>query len=240
MNKFGTIKSKILQNLTEAYAEGRKDEIKSTLKLLTGDKNFLNMYLFYEEVDNKNIEDKSHAELFVEKMIPLLKKHSSMMPKFMKVLDKKFEGVTVGENEIYSSLDVLFEEDSLKNIDKKIIAKKKLVDHLMKKKEISEPSSVTIIENTALLHNILTNNFNVLYVNTLSEDEKKQLTSILSMSTDDFETLKEEVTEKMDRLLTEEKNDELKQKLNMALKEVKEMDVSKYNHYKLQLLKSGL
>jgi hypothetical protein len=244
MNKFGTLKSKILHKLTEAYANGKKDEIKDILRSMKENKEFLSMYLFYEEIENKNIENKEHAELFVEEIIPLLRKQSSDISKFTRALDKKIGDVTADKNEIYSHLDILCENDTLKNVDKKIIAKKKLVEHLLKNKEIVEPISSTIIENTTLLHTILTNNFNVLYSNTLNENDKKQLIEILSISDEDlktnFGTLKEEVTEKMDKMLIEEKNDDLKQKLIMALTEAKEMNASKYNYYKLQILKSGL
>ena len=244
MTKFGPLKTKILHNLTEAYVLGKKDVIKDTLKLMKENKEFLNMYLFYEEVENKNIEDKKEAELFVEGIIPLLRKHSKGITKFCKALDKKIEGVPVSDSGVYTYLDMLSEEESLKNINKQIEAKKELVNHLMVKKEIPEPTSTTIIENTSLLHAILSSNFNALYGNTLNEDEKKQLTEILSISESDLKTnfsaLQEEVTTKMGKLLAEEKNTELRDKLNRALEESKTLGVSKYNYYKLQVLKNGL
>jgi len=244
MTKFGTLKTKILQNLTEAYVLGKKDVIKDTLKLMKENKEFLNMYLFYEEVENKNIEDKKEAELYVEEIIPLLRKHSKGITKFCKTLDKKFNVPTTHDNDVYSYLDILSEDDSLKNINKKGEAKKELVNHLMVKKEIPEPTSTTIIENTSLLHTILSSNFNALYGNTLNEEEKKQLTEILSISESDLKTnfsiLQEEVTTKMGKLLAEEKNTELRDKLNRALEESKTLGVSKYNYYKLQVLKTGL
>ncbi len=80
---------------------------------------------------------------------------------------------TINENEIYSSLDILIENDKLSNIEKKVIAKKKLVEHLTTKKEIKESKDSTLIPNENLLNAVLTNNFNVLYSNTLSEQQKK-------------------------------------------------------------------
>jgi len=244
MNTFGTLKVKILSKLVEAYALGRKEEIKDTLKLMKENKEFLNLYLFYEEIENKSIDDKNHAELFIEEIIPLLQKHSVGIDKFCKQLDKKIGSVNVLENEVYSNLDILSEVNSLKSIDKKIIARKGLLEHLMKKKSTPDITSTKIIENTVLLHNVLINNFNVLYGNTLNEDEKAQLTEILSISDEDlkskFTSLQEEVTTKMEKLVIEEKNNELKDKLNLALTESKSMNVTKFNYYKLQQLKKGL
>jgi hypothetical protein len=244
MNKFGIIKSKVLQKITDAYINGKKDEVKNTLKLIKESKEFLNLYLFYEEVENKNIEDNKHAELFVEEIVPMLKKQMSKVLPFSKSLDKKLGDVTVTENELYSNLDILAEDDTLKNVDRKIRAKKKLVEHLLTKKEISEPTSTTIIENTTLLNTILASNFNILYSNTLTEDEKKELSTLLSIPEAElnanFSKLQEEVTEKMNKMITEEKKDDLKSKLINAVSEAGSMKPSKFNYYKLQQLKKGL
>jgi hypothetical protein len=243
MIKFGTLKTKILQTLTEAYAMGKKDVIKDILKLMGGNKEFLNLYLFYEEIENKNIEDKAHAELFVEEITPLLQKFSIGLSKFCKELDKKIGGDKIVENEIYSNLDVLCESDSLKNIDQKIIAKKKLVEHLILNKSIPDTTSTDIIENTFLLNTVLSNNFNALYGNILNEEEKKELIEIVSMTEKDldmnFKSLQEEMSEKLNGMLVTE-SDDAKPKLTQALTETKSMKPTKFNYYKLQQLKKGL
>ena len=66
MNKFGIIKSKLLTKLTESYANENKAEIKNVLTTIKENKNFKEMYLFYEEIENKYIEDKEIAKLYVE------------------------------------------------------------------------------------------------------------------------------------------------------------------------------
>jgi hypothetical protein len=243
MTKFGTLKTKILQTLTEAYALGKKDVIKDTLNLMKENKEFLNLYLFYEEIENKNIDDKSHAELFVEEITPLLQKHSVGISKFCKELDKKLGSGEVLENEIYTNLDTLCEVDSLKNIDKRIVAKKKLVEHLTLNKSIPDTTSTDIIENTFLLNTVLSNNFNALYDATLTEEEKKELTDILSISEkeldNNFKVLQEEISEKLNSMLVVEV-DEAKSKLSQALTEAKSMKPTKFNYYKLSQLKKGL
>ena len=56
MNSFGKIKSKILHKLGESYVSGNKSEMKSILKTIKENKDFKEMYLFYEEIENKHIE----------------------------------------------------------------------------------------------------------------------------------------------------------------------------------------
>jgi len=244
MNKFGTVKSKVLEKITEAYINGKKDEVKDILMLMKEDKDFVNLYLFYEEIENTSIDDTEMAKLYVEEIMPVLTTHSHNAEKFCKKLNKKLGDVNVTENELYKNLDILAENNTLKNVDKKIKARKKIVEHLLIKKEVANETPIPVIQNESLLHTVLANNFNVLYGNTLNEEEKKQLSEIFAMSDNDlnsgFQTLKEEVTSKMNTLFTEEKNDELKTKLNHALTEALMMSPSKYNYYKLQQLKKGL
>lgn len=244
MNKFGTLKTKILQKLTDAYASGNKSEIKNILKLIKENKEFLNMYLFYEEMENKYIDDKESAEIFLEEITPLLKKHKHGISEFTKELDKKIGDVPITENTLYTYMDTLLEADTLKNVHNKIVAKKKLIEHLTTKKELVESENVQVIQNEALLHTVLASNFNALYGTTLTEEEQKQFVQIMSMTNDElsnkFGTLKEEVTEKMTTMLKEDNNKELVDKLSTALSEAKQMKPTRYNYYKLEQLKNGL
>jgi len=244
MNKFGVLKTKILQKLTEAYASGNKSEMKDILTEVTKNKDFKELYLFYEEIEDKYIDNKEDARLFIEEITPLLKEKSKNASKFCKTLDKKLGDTVILENELYTSLDKLSERDLLKNVDVKLQAKTKLVEHLTKKKESKEELIKEFTSNEKLLHTVFANNFNVLYSNTLNEEQKQELKKILAITNDElqtnFKTLKEEVLTKVNTMLLEEKVDEVKTKLNQVLTEMTTMDVSKFNYYKLQQLKNGL
>jgi hypothetical protein len=150
----------------------------------------------------------------------------------------------IDENELYDSIDQLLEVDSLKNLDKKIIAKKKLVEHLTTKKDIKESEQGTYTANENLLHAVLTNNFNVLYMNNMNEEQKEELKSILSISNEDLisktNELKESITDKVGSLLNESSDEDFKSKLKKVKDEVDGMNLSKYNYYRLTQLKNGL
>jgi len=139
---------------------------------------------------------------------------------------------------------MLSEKDSLSNIEKKVIAKKKLVEHLTTKKETKEVEDTTLVENVTLLQAVLANNFNVLYSNTLSEEQKDELKDILSISYDDLisksNELQESIIDKATKLLSESSDLEFQTKLNKVVDEVKKMAPSKYNYYRLKELKNGL
>ena len=244
MNKFGLIKSKLLTKLTESYANENKAEIKDILTTIKENKDFKEMYLFYEEIENKYIDDKETAQLFVEGVINILKQQMGELSNFCTSLNKMINVESINENEIYNSLDVLTENDSLSNIEKKVKAKKKLVEHLTTKKEIKESKDATLIPNENLLNAVLTNNFNVLYSNTLSEQQKEELKDILSLSHEDVLTktteLKESIISQVSTLISESNETDLSTKLKKVKDEVNEMFPSKLNYYRLTELKNGL
>jgi len=244
MNKFGLIKSKLLTKLTESYANENKAEIKDILTTIKENKDFKEMYLFYEEIENKYIDDKETAQLFVEGVINILKQQMGELSNFCTSLNKMINVESINENEIYNSLDVLTENDSLSNIEKKVKAKKKLVEHLTTKKEIKESKDSTLIPNENLLNAVLTNNFNVLYSNTLSEQQKEELKNILSLSHEDILTktteLKESIINQVSTLISESNETDLSTKLKKVKDEVNEMFPSKLNYYRLTELKNGL
>ena len=244
MNKFGELKTKMLTKLTESYTKENKTEVKDILKTIKENKDFKEMYLFYEEIENKYIDDKETAQLFVEGVINILKQQMGELSNFCTSLNKIINVESINENEIYNSLDVLTENDSLSNIEKKVKAKKKLVEHLTTKKEIKESKDSTLIPNENLLNAVLTNNFNVLYSNTLSEQQKEELKNILSLSHEDVLTktteLKESIISQVSTLISESNETDLSTKLKKVKDEVNEMFPSKLNYYRLTELKNGL
>ena len=247
MNKFGTVKNKILTKLTESYVKENKSEIKEVLSLIKENKDFKEMYLFYEEIENKYIEDKEIAKLYVEGLSTYFGQPIGNMTNINTLcesLHKKLENVEITSNDLYESLDMLSEKDSLSNIEKKVIAKRKLIEHLTTKKEICESKGTTIISNENLLNAVLANNFNVLYSNTLTESQKDELKNILSISYDELisksNELSESIINQVSTLISESNDTDLANKLNSVKDEVSKMSPSRYNYYRLIELKNGL
>jgi succinate dehydrogenase flavin-adding protein (antitoxin of CptAB toxin-antitoxin module) len=245
MNNFGKIKSKLLKKLTEAYTNDNfKGNTKNLIKVVKKNKDFKEMYLFYEEIENKYIEDKEVAKLYVEQLGTLLKDKSKKLNSFCEVLNMSIYDVQVESNELYDNIDQLLEDDNLNNIDKKVIAKLKLVEHLTTKKENVVESSKSHTVNENLLHAVLANNFNVLYTNTLSEEQKSELKTILDLNDTDLKTktteLKESLLDKIGTLMNESTDSDVVKKLSSVKDEVLKKETSKLNYYRLTELKNGL
>jgi hypothetical protein len=247
MKKFGILKTKLLTKLTESYAKENKAEIKNILTIIKENKSFKEMYLFYEEIENKYFEDKEIAKLYVEGLSTYFGEPIGNWGKLNMIcesLNSKLNDVQIETNVLYESLDILSEKDSLSNIEKKVIAKKKLIEHLTTKKESDKTETAPLVNNESLLNAILANNFNVLYSNTLNEEQKKELKNILSMSYDDLVTktneLQESILNQVDSIMTESSDLDMKNKLDDVKKEVNEISPSRYNYYRLTELKNGL
>ena len=248
MNTFGKLKTKILNKLTESYAQENKTEVKNILSEIKKNKDFKEMYLFYEEIENKYFEDKEIAKLYVEGLNTYLSQSTAdltSLKTFCEELDEKIGNVETTPNELYESLDILSEKDTLTNIEKKVIAKKNLLGHLTAKKQIKESETPsTLVSNESLLNAVLANNFNVLYSTTMNEEQKAKLKDILSINHDDLITktkeLQETVLNSVNNLLSESSDTELTNKLNDVVKEVNEMTPSRFNYYRLEELKNGL
>lgn len=248
--KFGTLKIKMLNTLTESFSQEKKSLVKSIVKDMKSNSDFREMYLLYEDMENKFFDDKETARFYVDELSSRLKTkniydNKTSFGKYLIDLNEHFKDVEITESYVYGLLDVLCENDSLLNIDKKVIAKKELVNFLTKPKESKPQISETFTQNESLLHAVLTNNFNVIYNHTLNEEQKKELKEILLLSNEETETkvkeLKESILTQVGVLLEDSKTTpDLTEKLNKVKEEVGSMSVSKFNYHRLTQLKNGL
>lgn len=244
MNKFGQVKIKFFSKVVDSYLTDKKD-ITRLMNIIKEDKNFKELYLLYEKVENQYFTDKETARYYVDELSQSLEGRNKLVSKTLKKLDKAIGLVETKYLSLYDNLDVLMEEDNLLNIETKVAAKKELVEHLTKKKELKENNQTAVFsENEKLLYSVLANNFNALYENTLSENEKQEFQKIMSMSENDIKTkteeLKENILNQIDKLLSESKDSDLNDKLDKVKQEVTNTEHSRYNYYKLMELQSGL
>lgn len=244
MNKFGIVKSKLLRKLTESYSKRNKKEVKDLLAILKENKDFKEMYLFYEDMEKKYFDDEKTALQYIEEIKTILKEKNKNISQISSKLNKELKDVEINENKLYDSLDLLIQEDSLNNIDKKIAAKKILIEHLTKQKNEDKKTDIKVVENENLLYAVLSNNFNVLYNDKLNESQKKELKNIISLNEEELDekttNLKESVLNQVNTILNESNDFDLTNKLNKVKEEVTQMETSRYNFYRLQQLKNGL
>lgn len=243
---FGQIKSSIINKFVNLYENENKSELKGLLKEIKSNEDFKELYLFYENIKTIELTDDSTAKLYVENMEPFLIEKTKKVKPMLENISEKLSDVDSENDEIYECIDILSENTTLLNLEKKVVAKNKLIQFIKtkKEKEIEEEQPNIFTENTKLLSAVLTNNFNSNFQKLMSEEEKQEFKKIATLSNEEIinemNTIKNELLEKLDNLLNENKNTELTEKLNSTKEQVINSSPTKYNYYKLTQLKNGL
>jgi hypothetical protein len=242
--KFGKLKCKILSVLSEEYKNNNKENIGKILKLIKEDKNFKELYLFYEDFEKLSIKE---PKQYLDNLKDLLNKKFELVTETSNKIEKLLpKNIDYEYNSIYEGLDLLAIEFDLNNIVKKNESIKLLENHLItEKEEIIEESEINFTTNEELLKTILVNNFNILYENNLDETEKKLFKEIISINKSDlnnnFNLLKEEILKKLDDIILENNNEVLNEKIKEVKKEVLlNNEVNKLNYLKLKDLSNEI
>jgi hypothetical protein len=242
--KFGKLKCKILSVLSEEYKNNNKENIGKILKLIKEDKNFKELYLFYEDFEKLSIKE---PKQYLDNLKDLLNKKFELVTETSNKIEKLLpKNIDYEYNSIYEGLDLLAIEFDLNNIVKKNESIKLLENHLIsEKEEIIEEGEINFTTNEKLLKTILVNNFNILYENNLDETEKKLFKEIISINKSDlnnnFNLLKEEILKKLDDIILENNNEVLNEKIKEVKKEVLlNSEVNKLNYLKLKDLSNEI
>jgi hypothetical protein len=242
--KFGELKCKIISVLSEEYKNNNKRNIGKILKLIKEDKNFKELYLFYEDFEKLSIKTPNQ---YLNNLKDVLNEKFELISETSNKIEKLLpKDIEYEYNEIYEGLDLLGVKFDLNNIVKKNECIDLLERHLISDKEdIIEESDKNFTNNEKLLKTILVNNFNILYENNLDETEKMLFKEIVSINEsnlkENFNLLKEDILNKLDNIM-KDNNDEI---LNEKIKEVKDevllnSEVSKLNYLKLKDLSNEI
>lgn len=236
--KLGELKSKILSVLTESYISNNKNKINKIINLLESNEDLKKLYLFYEEFENNEIKC-DDEEKYVNLIENLLINENQKLKKQILSINKELNDTNFEKNEIYECLDILSEKTTVYNLSNKIESRKKLINHLKNKKEEVNENKI-FHKNHKLFETILVKTFKNEFYDNLNENEKLKLDSILKFNENDFNQLKESISNKINNLLTESNDRELKEKLFTVKTDLNQMKINKLNYYKLTELKKDL
>jgi len=231
---FGRYKHALTETLVENYTNKKnfKKSFHSLMQGLKENKTAREFFVLYGEIENKKFINKSLAEEYLNVAIKTLKSKRKNLK--LPSINKQ------GENEIYSKIDSLVFNESVRSIEDNIKNKYDLIEHLMTEKEKS-----TIKENlnTGLLSSMISKNYNKKYSN-LTESDRNKLKEMLTMDKKvlkkEINELKESVTTKINSLISENKNTNVVDKLNTTKNKVKNMGYFPHSIFKLNKLKNDL
>lgn len=237
--KFGLLKSKIEKCLLESYTN---DTLKRNLfvfnELVVKNKNLNKLYYLYDELSKNKGLNESVAKDFINESVVI---YENTINKIQKSVFDELEmwvGHLKSKNS-YENIDNLFSTNVL-TLENKIKSKKIILENL-KKTEEEEVSleNISINEMVDIANRTVKN-----YLNSLSENEKRKLETILVESDDKlkikYEIIKEDVIDKLSDLKSNESESDVLSKINETIEKVKSENYDKLNYFKLQQLNKSL
>lgn len=230
---FGQIKSLIEKNLLESY----KNEVDFKKSLREFKHNVLNnksiskVYNLYDQLSTPQGLNESEAKEFIEEGVNLLQRilPSIKMPKSME------EEV----NNNYSDIDTLVYTKKI-SISERIQAKKNIIETLKKQKNsVKESINIPVTSMVKIANQTLRN-----YIETMDESSKKEFFQIVSEDNRNlenrFEELKTSAISKLQNILENESEIDVKSKINETIDKLKDEKFDQLNFLKLKNLESSL
>jgi len=232
--RFGVIKTIIENRFVKFFGKNnQKKDFKLFESVLLKDKAFKRLFFIYDTLNENKKLDKIEAEYLIE---DLAKEALTLkISEGSKNLIEKWKKSVVLENK-YSGLDDLIFGDDL-HPEKKSIAKKQIVEGLMKEKLVETKKPNVPIKSFVKLANKNVVNL----IEGLPESEKKQVMEILqnSNSKESFEELKTNTLNKINTI-SENSEPEIKQALNETKTKIENTKYTKKEYLKLYELNKNL
>jgi len=231
--KFGKVKTIIENNLSESVKDKNifKENIKNFKKHILSDKSLSKLYVLYGDLTKPRGLSESAARTYLDEGIDWGKKLISKS-KIPIILNK------VDENQ-YENIDKLIYETT-NNLDELVVIRGSVLKVLMQPIAVNE-NKVNIPVSSMV--KVVNNKVNE-YINSLNEETKKEILSLLKEDrtklNTDFLSLKEDTEKKLFELTLTETNIEVKEKLLKAIEKVKSDKFDILNYYELKSLNKSL
>ena len=230
---FGQIKSLIEKNLLESYKNEAdfKKSLREFKHNVLNNKSISKVYNLYDQLSTPQGLTESEAKEFLEEGVNLLQRilPSIKMPKSLE------EEV----NNNYSDIDTLVYTKKI-GISERIKAKKNIIETLKgNKNSIKESINIPVASMVKIANQTLRN-----YIETMDENSKKEFFQIVSEDNKNlenrFEELKTSAISKLQNILENESESDVKTKINETIDKLKEEKFDQLNFLKLKNLEGSL
>lgn len=229
---FGQIKSIIENNLVQSYKN--ENEFKKLLRefnhYVLSDKPLSKLYVLYDQLSTPQNLNEGDAKEFLQEGIGLIQNiiSSVKLPKTIGVVSNQYKDI---DSLVYSSTV---------DIKERVEAKKNLLKVLMSENKKTNTSVELPLETMVKVANSTVNQ----YVETLDENSKKEFLNLISESPEKLQTSflekKEEALTKLTKMLNEETDLQIKDRISETLDKIKESEFDHLNLLKLKNLVESL
>ena len=240
--KFGILKSKIEETLLESYkTKTFKEEFKNFKKYVLENKNVSKLFYLYDGLTTNKGLSKDIVDSYINECVTIYENTIN------KIDTKSLSGLNkwvsnTNSKNIYEDIDTLFSSNVL-NITSKIEVRKTISENLQKE-------VVVVVESTFAGNVPFKSMVNIVnstakkYIESLNESDKKELMSILTedekVLEEKFETLKSEAIGKLNSVIIEEVDVEVKNKVKETMTKLTSESFTKLGYYKLTKLNENL
>ncbi len=237
--KFGKLKSKIENRLIESYKNGTiKNDMSKFNSLVLKNKNVSKLFYLYDELTTNKGLNESIANEYINQSITAYENSiNKISTKDIKPINDWVEGSEYGNE--YDVVDDFFSKGITK-LEEKIKSKKTILETITKSpKENKEVVTIPLKTMVDIANKTISN-----YVNNLTESDQKKLKSILSSKEDEliekYNSLKESVISKLEKIQEEEQDKEVGKTINETIEKINAESFDKLNYFKLQELSNNL
>lgn len=230
---FGEVKSVIEESLIQSYKDSKnfKNVLKEFHHNILTNKSLSKLYSLYDDLTTEKGMSESEAKEYLEEGISTIKSilKESKLPRFTS---------TKSENK-YKDLDTLVYTKNI-NISERIKSKKTLLENLMKpSKNNQETINIPLNSMVSIANQTLKN-----FVENMDESTKKEFFKVLKSDQKDLEkeffSLKENTIKKLETLLENQEEFELKTKISETIDRLKLEEFNQMNFLKISSLEKSI
>lgn len=230
---FGEVKSVIEESLIQSYKDSKnfKNVLKEFHHNILTNKSLSKLYSLYDDLTTEKGMSESEAKEYLEEGISTIKSilKESKLPRFTS---------TKSENK-YEDLDTLVYTKNI-NISERIKSKKTLLENLMKpSKNNQETINIPLNSMVSIANQTLKN-----FVENMDESTKKEFFKVLKSDQKDlekeFSSLKENTIKKLETLLENQEEFELKTKISETIDRLKLEEFNQMNFLKISSLEKSI
>lgn len=239
--KFGILKSKIEDTLMESYkTKTFKEEFKNFKKYVLENKNVSKLFYLYDDLTTNKGLSKDIVDSYINECVTIYENTIN------KIDTKSLSGLNkwvsnTNSKNIYEDIDTLFSNNVL-NITSKIEVRKTISENLQKEVVVVESTFAGNVPFKSMVN--IVNSTAKKYIESLNESDKKELMSILTedekVLEEKFETLKSEAIGKLNSVIIEEVDVEVKNKVKETMTKLTSESFTKLGYYKLTKLNENL
>jgi len=239
--KFGILKSKIEETLLESYkTKTFKEEFKNFKKYVLENKNVSKLFYLYDDLTTNKGLSKDIVDSYINECVTIYENTIN------KIDTKSLSGLNkwvsnTNSKNIYEDIDTLFSNNIL-NITSKIEVRKTISENLQKEVVVVESTFAGNVPFKSMVN--IVNSTAKKYIESLNESDKKELMSILTedekVLEEKFETLKSEAIGKLNSVIIEEVDVEVKNKVKETMTKLTSESFTKLGYYKLTKLNENL